>query len=653
MDEKDVEIIAKSDELSPTQTTKRSSSAERRRKGLFPFKKVESESDSSWFDIFGFGNFNVLNTNLTYGLTLALPQCDCKRLYSRPITFNVEQAIKDNPRFKSMPKQVKGERCKRFHHWWLKCCQSAVLKKQGIYWNVIQLLGTKVKINDQTVMVSEIVLGKRVTLAIDLDIKRTYPSLRFFNRYGRSMLRRILLAYSFFDTEVGYVQGLNFIVANLLWHSSEEQAFWALISMMYLYDMRCMFLPGLPGVFKRCEILEHCMVRHIPRLHNHLKFVGVHIPMIASDWFMTLCANSVPIRALARLWDSFFSEGWVAIFRFIIFRLKQFEDYLVTMSDIADIMKVIKYGNASLTERWNLIELIPGFGGTSRRKSQLINAAYSTNVENLTNDPNKVEKDCDWVEIVEESLRFDIEPSFIETLELTNSEVMYFDLPHYPGDYDFRTETLKSYESSEKSFPQSDEEAFSSPIDRSPEYGPADMRLSVSNTLDIPSITTNTNTDANTGANTSTNTGTVNTCTENTTSTITINSASTNNTDTGTTGTNSGDNKTGNTDANEGGGTSENTGRSRNVVDDCENMIVDDISNIVVDNGGLVIEDLSGQKSVETPIFESSLKILRDNSLGDIANRLQQLSDSFKSQLEALGVSRAYHLHLKALHDEL
>lgn len=57
------------------------------------------------------------------------------------------------------------------------------------------------------------------------------------------MMRRILLAYAFFDTEVGYVQGLNFIVANLLWHSSEEQAFWALISMMYLYDLRCMFLP--------------------------------------------------------------------------------------------------------------------------------------------------------------------------------------------------------------------------------------------------------------------------------------------------------------------------------------------------------------------------------------------------------------------------
>ncbi|UKK01856.2 GTPase activator [Theileria orientalis] len=650
MDEKDVEIIAKSDEFSPTQETKRSSSAERRRKGLFPFKKVESESDSSWFDIFGFGNFNVLNTNLTYGLTLALPQCDCKRLYSRPITFNVEQAIKDNPRFKSMPKQVKGERCKRFNYWWLKCCQSAVLKKQGIYWNLIQLLGTKVKINDQTVMVSEIVLGKRITLAIDLDIKRTYPSLRFFNRYGRSMLRRILLAYSFFDTEVGYVQGLNFIVANLLWHSSEEQAFWALISMMYLYDMRCMFLPGLPGVFKRCEILEHCMVRHIPRLHNHLKSVGVHIPMIASDWFMTLCANSVPIRALARLWDSFFSEGWVAIFRFIIFRLKQFEDYLVTMSDIADIMKVIKYGNASLTEKWNLIELIPGFGGTNRRKSQLINAAYSTNVENLTNDPNKVEKDSDWVEIVEESLRFDIEPSFIETLELTNSEVMYFDLPQYPGDYEFRTETLESYES-EQSLPQSEEEGgeevFSSPLDGSPGYGPADIGLGVSNTLDTASFTI-TSTNTNTGTDTNANANTGNTSINNTTSAVTSNSAGANTTDTS-----KGNNKGGDTNINESDGTVQNTGRSQNVVDDCENMIVKDISNIVVSNDGGVVEGLAGQKSVETPIFESSLKILRENSLDDIANRLEQLSDSFKSQLEALGVSRAYHLHLKALHDEL
>ncbi|XP_952021.1 GTPase activator, putative [Theileria annulata] len=582
MSGKDVEIIQKCDELTPPNSS-RSQNPERLRRGLFPFKRVQTEDDTSWFDIFGFGSRRFLNNNLSYGLTLALPQCDCRRLSANPITFNVEQAIKDNPNFKKLPKQVKGERCSRFNQWWLKCCQSAVLKQQGVYWNLIQLLGAKVVVNSKETSVSELVLGRRITLAIEMDIKRTYPSLRFFTRYGRSMMRRILLAYAFFDTEVGYVQGLNFIVANLLWHSSEEQAFWALISMMYLYDLRCMFLPGLPGVFKRCEILEHCMIKYIPKLHDHLKSVGVHIPMIASDWFMTLCANSIPIKALVLslpglLWDCFFSEGWIAIFRFILYRLKQFEDYLVTMSDIADIMKVIKYGNASLTEKWRLMELIPGFGGVNRRRIELINAAYSTNVDNLTNDPNKNSNDCDWLAIVEASLLCNFESNFIEDLELTNSEIMYHDLPVITNQVanKFGNNGVLAGKSSELS--DLDEAMKSCVSSENSIYLSEDESYNKLNTTNISS---------------STNAETVI--------------------------------------------SEDNVPNSPNNVDDAENM--------------KLVEHLSKDSGI--PMLSDSIKILYENSLGDIAQDLEKLAISFRSQLDAIGVSKAYHLHLKALQDEL
>jgi hypothetical protein len=52
---------------------------------------------------------------------------------------------------------------------------------------------------------------------IDKDIDRTFSQLLFFQDGGnREKLRRVLVAYSNYDPEIGYCQGLNFIAGGLL-----------------------------------------------------------------------------------------------------------------------------------------------------------------------------------------------------------------------------------------------------------------------------------------------------------------------------------------------------------------------------------------------------------------------------------------------------
>jgi Rab-GTPase-TBC domain len=46
---------------------------------------------------------------------------------------------------------------------------------------------------------------------------------------GQSALRRVLRAYSYYDPEVGYCQGMNFIAGMFLTVMSEEEAFWMLV----------------------------------------------------------------------------------------------------------------------------------------------------------------------------------------------------------------------------------------------------------------------------------------------------------------------------------------------------------------------------------------------------------------------------------------
>ena len=91
---------------------------------------------------------------------------------------------------------------------------------------------------------------------IDLDVNRTYRDhVMFRERYNSRQqdLFHVLAAYSMFNTEVGYCQGMSQIAALLLMYlNSEEDAFWALSQLMShpRYNMHGFFIPGFPKLIR-------------------------------------------------------------------------------------------------------------------------------------------------------------------------------------------------------------------------------------------------------------------------------------------------------------------------------------------------------------------------------------------------------------------
>lgn len=66
---------------------------------------------------------------------------------------------------------------------------------------------------------------------IDLDVNRTYRDhIMFRERYSSKQqeLFNVLGAYSVYNLEIGYCQGMSQIAALLLMYLDEEDAFWAL-----------------------------------------------------------------------------------------------------------------------------------------------------------------------------------------------------------------------------------------------------------------------------------------------------------------------------------------------------------------------------------------------------------------------------------------
>lgn len=70
---------------------------------------------------------------------------------------------------------------------------------------------------------------------IDLDVNRTYREhIHFRKRYDlkQQELFNILSAYSLYNSDIGYTQGMSQIAALLLMYLSEDEAFWALSALI-------------------------------------------------------------------------------------------------------------------------------------------------------------------------------------------------------------------------------------------------------------------------------------------------------------------------------------------------------------------------------------------------------------------------------------
>eukprot|EP00921_Rhytidocystis_pertsovi_P000954 GHVQ01001648.1.p1 GENE.GHVQ01001648.1~~GHVQ01001648.1.p1 ORF type:complete len:987 (-),score=113.87 GHVQ01001648.1:365-3325(-) len=320
------------------------------------------------------------------------------------------------------------------------------------------------------VRVAELVLPGPVYNAVLMDIGRTYPSVEFYKvGFGQELLRRVLNAYAFYDPEVGYVQGMNFLAAILLWHCSDEkEAFCLLVALMQLYDLRCMFLPQLPGVFKRCSVLKRLLRTYYQSILDHLETANVEIPMLAADWLMTLFAYSIPIEPLGQLWDDFFEEGWISIYRLILERLSRLKGKIIGISDVADIMRIVKYGSppsgfttfGEFFKGWMPQSLKQPDKGTaydsivSEWTRHFINSHYrDRRIElesQVSNDPNKVGSPESWQELIESSRKLvldrhevlDLESRFVDRQWATPARMESLEGSVDSGDEDLTDFTL-------------------------------------------------------------------------------------------------------------------------------------------------------------------------------------------------------------------
>lgn len=96
------------------------------------------------------------------------------------------------------------------------------------------------------------------------------------------MLMRVLKAYSVYDPEVDYTQGMNYIVALLLMYLREEDSFWVFATLMREYNMRLYFIEKMPQVYNSFYISNGLLRHHLPRLFKHFNDTELSPTMYAT-----------------------------------------------------------------------------------------------------------------------------------------------------------------------------------------------------------------------------------------------------------------------------------------------------------------------------------------------------------------------------------
>ncbi|XP_054027957.1 USP6 N-terminal-like protein [Dryobates pubescens] len=149
---------------------------------------------------------------------------------------------------------------------------------------------------------------------IDLDVNRTFRNhIMFRERYGlkQQALFHVLTAYSVYNTEVSYCQGMSQIAAILLMYLNEEDAFWALAQLLtnQRHAMHGFFIPGFPKLQRFQAHHEQILSKLFPKLKKHLDKEQMTTGIYTTKWFLQCFIDRTPFTLTLRLWDIYILEG--------------------------------------------------------------------------------------------------------------------------------------------------------------------------------------------------------------------------------------------------------------------------------------------------------------------------------------------------------
>ncbi|KAL1306202.1 hypothetical protein AAFC00_004301 [Neodothiora populina] len=179
---------------------------------------------------------------------------------------------------------------------------------------------------------------------IDKDLGRCFPTHELFmhpSGEGQRMLGQVLKCYNLHDPEIGYCQGMGFVVGILLMKMEAQDAFCVFVRLMETHGLRNCYSKSLSGLHLRIYQFQQLLAPLSPNLLAHFKNLGVEFAYL-SQWFMTIFATTCPLDTLFRIYDVVLAEGAdETIMRVALALILKNENKLLDMTEIEDVLQLL------------------------------------------------------------------------------------------------------------------------------------------------------------------------------------------------------------------------------------------------------------------------------------------------------------------------
>ncbi|XP_014370114.1 USP6 N-terminal-like protein isoform X2 [Papilio machaon] len=182
---------------------------------------------------------------------------------------------------------------------------------------------------------------------IDSDVNRQFREHQFYReRYSEKQcsLFNVLCAYSMFNSEVGYCQGMSGLAGVLLMYMDEEDAFWALAVLLTdkRYAMHGLYIEGFPKLTRFLEHHDKILTKFMPKLKQHFDKFGLDAILYSLKWFFVCFVERVPFSLCLRVWDIYLLDGERVITAMAYTILKLHKKTIMKLNDMDLIVNYIQ-----------------------------------------------------------------------------------------------------------------------------------------------------------------------------------------------------------------------------------------------------------------------------------------------------------------------
>jgi hypothetical protein len=234
-------------------------------------------------------------------------------------------------------------------------------EKMEEYYLYISKIIEKIKNNEKLAETEEkIYTSDKIKLIKDSlefikrDIDRTFYTDFFIKEGGKAQLLNILERMCAVPCNVGYCQGMNFIIGAMLsLFRKETITFYCFNCMIQTYDLINLFAYNTPDYGIRVYQINYYVKKYIPSVYHHFKNNNLSFDMIYSRWLLTLFANYLEINRLDFPWTCFFIDKWKGLIKLCLIMIYELKEQLLKcdLGGLSNLLKedTIKYHNNYMT----------------------------------------------------------------------------------------------------------------------------------------------------------------------------------------------------------------------------------------------------------------------------------------------------------------